>query len=76
MITDLAYPAFLLAAAKLMVAFLTHYNVPRMSDQFNSLSANPTLYSASRFIGGSAMDGRLILLPSCWLGKDGGFPHP
>lgn len=36
----LAYPAFLLTAAVLMVAFLTLYIVPRMSDLFQGLSAN------------------------------------
>lgn len=36
----LAYPAFLMAAAGLMVAFLTLYIVPRMSDLFKGLSAN------------------------------------
>ncbi|MDM7922188.1 MAG: type II secretion system F family protein [Pyrinomonadaceae bacterium] len=36
----LAYPAFLLTAAGLMVAFLTLYIVPRMSDLFKGLSAN------------------------------------
>jgi type IV pilus assembly protein PilC len=36
----LAYPAFLLAASGLMVAFLTLYIVPRMSNLFQSLSAN------------------------------------
>jgi type IV pilus assembly protein PilC len=39
----LAYPAFLLIAAMLMVSFLTLYIVPRMSDLFKSLSANRTL---------------------------------
>lgn len=39
----LAYPAFLLFAAMLMVAFLTLYIVPRMSDLFKSLSASRTL---------------------------------
>lgn len=39
----LAYPAFLLIAAILMVSFLTLYIVPRMSDLFKSLSANRTL---------------------------------
>ncbi|MBS1792711.1 MAG: type II secretion system F family protein [Acidobacteria bacterium] len=34
----LAYPAFLLTAAMLMVAFLTLYIVPRMSDLFKGLS--------------------------------------
>lgn len=36
----LAYPAFLLLASSFMVAFLTLYIVPRMSDLFTSLSAN------------------------------------
>ena len=36
----LAYPAFLLVAATLMVAFLTLYIVPRMSDLFKGLSAS------------------------------------
>ncbi len=36
----LAYPAFLLVAATMMVAFLTLYIVPRMSDLFKGLSAN------------------------------------
>ncbi len=36
----LAYPAFLLVASGIMVAFLTLYIVPRMSDLFQSLSAN------------------------------------
>ncbi|MEO5860068.1 MAG: type II secretion system F family protein [Pyrinomonadaceae bacterium] len=39
----LAYPAFLLTAATFMIAFLTLYIVPRMSDLFKSLSANRTL---------------------------------
>jgi type IV pilus assembly protein PilC len=39
----LAYPAFLLLAALLMVSFLTLYIVPRMSDLFKSLSANKSL---------------------------------
>ena len=39
----LAYPAFLLLAAMLMVTFLTVYIIPRMSDLFKSLSANRTL---------------------------------
>lgn len=39
----LAYPAFLLVAATMMVAFLTLYIVPRMSDLFKSLSASRTL---------------------------------
>src|SRR5688500_12270639 len=36
----LAYPAFLLVASGFMVAFLTLYIVPRMSDLFKGLSAN------------------------------------
>lgn len=36
----LAYPAFLLLAALMMVAFLSLYIVPKMSDLFKSLSAN------------------------------------
>src|SRR6478735_10246084 len=39
----LAYPAFLLLAASMMVAFLSLYIVPRMSDLFKSLAANRTL---------------------------------
>ncbi|MBK9216217.1 MAG: type II secretion system F family protein [Chloracidobacterium sp.] len=35
----LAYPAFLLLASTMMVAFLTLYIVPRMSDLFKSLAA-------------------------------------
>lgn len=35
----LAYPAFLLSAAVLMIAFLTLYIVPRMSDLFKGLSS-------------------------------------
>ena len=36
----LAYPAFLLVASSFMVAFLTLYIVPRMSELFKGLSAN------------------------------------
>jgi len=39
----LAYPAFLLLAATMMVAFLTMFIVPRMSDLFKGLSANRSL---------------------------------
>jgi type IV pilus assembly protein PilC len=39
----LAYPLFLLAAAMFMVAFLTLYIVPRMSDLFKNLSTNQGL---------------------------------
>ena len=57
----LAYPAFLLLASGLMVAFLTLYIVPRMSDLFKGLSANrglPTVtvvvLSISNGIAGNA----------------------
>lgn len=43
----LAYPAFLLLAAVIMVGFLTLYIVPRMSDLFKSLAANKTLPSVT-----------------------------
>lgn len=39
----LAYPAFLLVAATFMVAFLTLYIVPRMSELFRNLSAARSL---------------------------------
>ncbi len=39
----IAYPLFLLAAASLMVAFLTLYIVPRMSDLFKGLSTSKGL---------------------------------
>lgn len=39
----LAYPLFLLGAASFMVAFLTLYIVPRMSDLFKGLSTNQGL---------------------------------
>ena len=39
----LAYPAFLLAASIFMVAFLTLYIVPRMSDLFRNLSTSKGL---------------------------------
>ena len=43
----LAYPAFLLAAATFMVAFLTLYIVPRMSDLFKGLSTSKGLPSVT-----------------------------
>ena len=46
----LAYPAFLLITATLMVAFLTFYIVPRMSDLFKGLSANRQLPSLTLFV--------------------------
>ena len=39
----LAYPAFLLLAAFIMIAFLTLYIVPRMSDLFRNLSGQRSL---------------------------------
>ncbi len=46
----LAYPAFLLVASALMVAFLTLYIVPRMSDLFTSLSAQRGLPTVTVFV--------------------------
>ena len=46
----LAYPAFLLLAAGTMIAFLTLYIVPRMSDLFRSLSANRGLPTITVFL--------------------------
>ena len=46
----LAYPAFLLLAASFMVAFLTLYIVPRMSDLFKGLSANRPLPTVTVFV--------------------------
>lgn len=46
----LAYPAFLLLAATLMVSFLTFYIVPRMSDLFRGLSANRPLPSITLIV--------------------------
>ncbi len=56
----IAYPAFLLLAASFMVAFLTLYIVPRMSDLFKNLNTNkglPTItvvvLTFSNFIAGN-----------------------
>ncbi len=46
----LAYPAFLLLASVLMVAFLTLYIVPRMSDLFKGLSASRGLPAVTVFV--------------------------
>ncbi len=46
----LAYPAFLLLAATLMVSFLTFYIVPRMSELFRGLSANRPLPSITLIV--------------------------
>ncbi len=48
----LAYPAFLLLASTMMVAFLTLYIVPRMSDLFKSLAANRTLPTVTLIVLG------------------------
>jgi type IV pilus assembly protein PilC len=62
----LAYPAFLLFAAMLMVGFLTLYIVPRMSDLFKSLSsakALPTITLAVLWISNSVASNIYWLLP-------------
>ena len=46
----LAYPAFLLVAATGMVAFLTLYIIPRMSDLFKGISANQGLPTVTVFV--------------------------
>ena len=46
----LAYPAFLLVAASFMIAFLTLYIVPRMSDLFRGLDANRGLPAITNFV--------------------------
>lgn len=58
----LAYPIFLMAAAIIMVAFLTVYIIPQMSTLFRSLSANrglPTVTLAvlavSNFLSGNIL---------------------
>jgi len=62
----LAYPAFLLLAATMMVAFLTLYIVPRMSDLFKSLAANrtlPTVTLVVLWISNSIINNIVWLLP-------------
>ncbi len=62
----LAYPMFLLGAALLMVAFLTLYIIPRMSDLFKSLSANralPTITLAVLAVSNGIVDNILWLGP-------------
>ena len=62
----LAYPAFLLLAAFIMVAFLTLYIVPRMSDLFKSLSANrtlPTITLAVLWVSNSVINNAIWLFP-------------
>lgn len=46
----LAYPAFLLVAAGFMIAFLTLYIVPRMSDLFRGLDANRGLPAITNLV--------------------------
>ncbi|MFN2501238.1 MAG: type II secretion system F family protein [Pyrinomonadaceae bacterium] len=62
----LAYPAFLLLAATMMVAFLTLYIVPRMSDLFKSLSANrslPTVTLVVLWFSNGVVSNMIWLLP-------------
>lgn len=62
----LAYPAFLLVAATFMVAFLTLYIVPRMSDLFKSLAANrslPTVTLAVLWVSNTVASNIWWLLP-------------
>ena len=62
----LAYPAFLLLASTMMVAFLTLYIVPRMSDLFKSLSANralPTVTLVVLWLSNSIINNIIWLLP-------------
>ncbi len=62
----LAYPLFLLAAASLMVAFLTLYIVPRMSDLFKGLNAKqglPTVTIVVLTISTTVASNILWLLP-------------
>lgn len=80
----LAYPAFLLAASGFMVAFLTLYIVPRMSDLFKGLSANrglPTITLVVLAISNGVASNFWWLLPLLlilifglfvWLRSDGG----
>lgn len=62
----LAYPAFLLLAATMMVGFLTLYIVPRMSDLFKGLSANrslPTVTLVVLWFSNGIVDNIVWLLP-------------
>lgn len=62
----LAYPAFLLAAALIMVGFLTLYIVPRMSELFKSLSASralPTVTLAVLWVSNTIINNALWLFP-------------
>jgi len=62
----LAYPAFLLVAALIMVGFLTLYIVPRMSDLFKSLSASralPTVTLAVLWVSNTIINNAIWLFP-------------
>ncbi|MCC6825993.1 MAG: type II secretion system F family protein [Acidobacteria bacterium] len=62
----LAYPAFLLVTATGMVAFLTFYIVPRMSDLFKGLAANralPTITVAVLAVSNAVVGNIWWLLP-------------
>ena len=62
----LAYPAFLLVAATMMVAFLSLYIVPKMSELFKSLSANrglPTITLVVLAVANGISGNILWLLP-------------
>lgn len=62
----LAYPAFLLIAATIMVAFLTLYIVPRMSDLFRNLNQSrelPVLTRAVVYISGAIVSNIWWVLP-------------
>lgn len=62
----LAYPAFLVLASSLMVAFLTLYIVPRMSDLFKNLSATaglPTITIVVLAISNAVADNFWWLIP-------------
>lgn len=66
----LAYPAFLLAAALIMVGFLTLYIVPRMSELFKSLSASralPTVTLAVLWVSNTIINNALWLFPLLFL---------
>lgn len=62
----LAYPAFLLVAAMFMIAFLSLYIVPKMSDLFKTLNANsglPTITVVVLYISTTFANNVWWLLP-------------
>ena len=72
----LAYPAFLLVAATFMVAFLTIYIVPRMSDLFRNLSAArslPTITLAVLWVSNTIAGNVWWMLPLIIVGGLGLF---